>query len=96
MKFVPSAISIRETGTPKKGTRFEILIPPEGFRVEMREQDDIIGFRKNNGSVSQDPVRTNSIPAETTTTVRELRPNEFSAADRIFAVFVGGGAQKNR
>ena len=78
----------------------------------MREQDDIIGFRKNNGSVSQDPVRTNSIPAETTTTVRELRPNEFSAADRcwvdyydttgdpaadrIFAVFVGGGAQKNR
>jgi PAS domain S-box-containing protein len=100
-----SDMTIRETGTPKKGTRFEILIPPEGFRIEMREQDDIIGFRKNNGSVGQDPVRTNGIPAGTTTMVRELRPDEFSAADRcwvdyhdttgdpatdrIFAVFVG-------
>jgi PAS domain-containing protein len=28
-----SNITIKETGTPKKGTRFEILIPPEGYRI---------------------------------------------------------------
>ncbi len=28
-----SNMTIRETGTPKKGTRFEILIPAEGYRI---------------------------------------------------------------
>ena len=28
-----SDMTIRETGTPKKGTRFEIMIPAEGFRI---------------------------------------------------------------
>ncbi|MFA4824647.1 MAG: ATP-binding protein [Methanoregula sp.] len=28
-----SDMTIKETGTPKKGTRFEIMIPPEGYRI---------------------------------------------------------------
>lgn len=29
-----TGMTIRETGAPKKGARFEIIIPPEGYRVE--------------------------------------------------------------
>jgi signal transduction histidine kinase len=31
--LVITGMTIRETGTPGKGTRFEILIPPEGYRI---------------------------------------------------------------
>jgi len=29
-----SDMTIKETGTPAKGTRFEIMIPPEGYRIQ--------------------------------------------------------------
>ena len=100
-----SDMTIKETGTPKKGARFEILIPAEGYRILLIGQDGIIEIKKAGVSPPDNPARPESTDRMGTTGVRELKADEFPAADtcwveyhettgdpatdRIFAVFSG-------
>ena len=93
-----TSIAIREHGIREKGIRFEILVPPEAYRVSMNGTANLPVTEA--GEVSRNPVTAK------TTTTRELTAGEFPLAnavwleyhdtagdpesDRIFAAFVEG------
>jgi PAS domain S-box-containing protein len=80
-----TSIAIRETGIPGNGTRFEILISPEGYRIrdtiseQLPDQDEkapSVDYPGDNGSTRE--------PAPTLTVVRELRADEFPRAREVW------------
>lgn len=74
-----TGVTVRETGVVGKGTRFEIVVPPKGYRIAdspLHPQ----GLQKTNGPVADRPV-TLKHSAETGPEVRELAADEFSSAD---------------
>jgi len=77
-----TGIRVRETGIFKKGTRFEILIPPKGYRIADSPQllQDV---QRTNGAV-QDWGGTMKHSAETGPEVREIVPDEFFRADAVW------------
>jgi PAS domain-containing protein/GNAT superfamily N-acetyltransferase len=77
-----TGISVRETGIFKKGTRFEILIPPKGYRVADSPQI-LQDLQRNNGAV-QDRAGIIKHSAETGPEVREIVPDEFFWADAVW------------
>lgn len=78
-----TGVTVHETGVHGKGTRFEILVPPKGYRIAIGRQ------LPQELMAGQDPAR---IPygaivrnsAESGPEVRELVPDEFAAADRAW------------
>jgi GNAT superfamily N-acetyltransferase len=83
--LILTGVEIRETGTCGKGTRFEILVPPEGYRV--RGRGGIPGANEENirpapgYAILADPsgAREGTVP-----TVRELMADEFVQADEVW------------
>jgi PAS domain-containing protein/GNAT superfamily N-acetyltransferase len=74
-----TGVTVRETGIMEKGTRFEILIPPKGYRIADNPQN----LPANNGAV-QDPAGVPRHSAETGPEVRELTADEFAEADKVW------------
>jgi PAS domain-containing protein len=72
-------VTVRETGVMGKGTRFEILIPPKGYRIADYPQN----LQKMEGRVP-DQTGTMRHSAETGPEVRELAADEFPRADAVW------------
>lgn len=103
--LILTGVGIQETGTPGRGTRFEILVPPEGFRITgmggipVSYEED---FLPEPGYAIPATMAVQGSPVPV---VRELMAKEFAAADevwldyhetkgdpatdRIIAVFIG-------
>ncbi len=99
-----TSMSIQETGVPGRGARFEILVPPEEYRISLG------GTMRTSGEDRGGITRTYEVDitreAAGKPQARELTAGEFSLADgvwveyhdttgdpgrdRIFAVFVSG------
>lgn len=99
-----TSMSLQETGTPGKGARFEILVPPETYRISVDGPVHTPGTGPGE-IIGGLPGKTAPAPAGEQT-ARELNAGEFFLADkawvgyhdttgdpgkdRIFAVFVSG------
>jgi PAS domain-containing protein/GNAT superfamily N-acetyltransferase len=83
--LILTGVGIRETGTPGKGIRFEILVPPEGYRIT-----GITGVTAaGEGAIRQAPgyvmVKDRpGIPDIPVPMVRELMAEEFGLADKVW------------
>jgi PAS domain S-box-containing protein len=103
--LILTGVGIRETGTPGIGTRFEILVPPEGYRISVTgipaaETGDLRHAPGYPLMKDRSGTPDGMVPA-----VRELMAGEFRLADevwkeyhdtqgdpetdRVFAVFLG-------
>ncbi|PKG33821.1 PAS domain S-box protein [Methanoregula sp.] len=69
-----TGMAIRETGEYRKGARFEILVPSEGYRVE----NSATGTGTSQRHISP-TTEENGVPVG-----RELRADEFSLADEVW------------
>jgi PAS domain-containing protein len=74
-----TGVTVRETGVMGKGTRFEILIPPKGYRIADSQQN----LQKNNEAV-HDRAGTLKNSAGTGPEIRELGADEFPLADAVW------------
>lgn len=83
--LILTGVGIRETGIPGKGIRFEILVPPEGYRI--RGVGGIPAAAEGNLHPSPGYVMVKELPSEPDAVVpvaRELVPEEFSIADEVW------------
>ena len=69
-----TGMAIRETGEYRKGARFEILVPSEGYRVDNSAKGTGTSQRHTSPTTEE-----NGVPAG-----RELRTDEFSLADEVW------------
>jgi PAS domain-containing protein/GNAT superfamily N-acetyltransferase len=83
--LILTGVGIRETGTAGKGIRFEILVPPEGYRIKgtggvpaAKEGD---GRPVSGYAMAADLSGT---PEGTAPRVRELMADEFVLADEVW------------
>jgi len=74
-----TGVTVRETGIMGKGSRFEILIPPKGYRIAESSRD----LQADNGAVTEH-LGALRHSAETGPEVRELTAGEFVLADKIW------------
>lgn len=83
--LILTGVGIRETGAPGKGIRFEILVPPEGYRI--RGVGGIAAAGEGNllhvpgYAMGKDLPHT---PDDPVPVVRELMADEFVLADEIW------------
>jgi PAS domain S-box-containing protein len=101
--FAITSITVRESGTFGHGTRFEILVPPEGYRIQ-DTGPGMAGNEKTSPMNRPEDVSRREGPGAPV--VRELRADEFPlaaeawaeyhgttadpATDRVFAVILTG------
>lgn len=78
-------VIVRETGIPGKGTRFEILIPPKGYRIA--DSQKIPQDLQANGGAVLNGAGTLRHSAETGPEVRELTADEFPRADTVWSEY---------
>jgi len=78
-----TGVSVRETGISGKGTRFEILIPPKGYRIAGNPKTPL-DQQMNSGPVQPRAGGIVKHSAESGPEVRELTADEFSAADTVW------------
>jgi PAS domain-containing protein len=83
--LILTGVEIRETGIPGKGIRFEILVPPEGYRIAGMSGVPAAGkgeIRHAPGyAMANDRPGT---PGSPVPVVRELMAEEFGLADRVW------------
>jgi PAS domain-containing protein/GNAT superfamily N-acetyltransferase len=77
-----TGVSVRETGISGKGTRFEILVPPKGYRID--DSPQIPRELQNINRAAGDGRADIRQSAETGPEVRELDADEFSYADAVW------------
>jgi PAS domain-containing protein/GNAT superfamily N-acetyltransferase len=82
-----TGIGIRETGMCGKGIRFEILVPPKGYRIA--DSPLVPRDLKRENIPVQDRTGTGNLPAETVVEVRELTADEFVLADTVWSGYHG-------
>ena len=76
---------IRETGTPGKGIRFEILVPPEGYRITGTGGAPAPGDRPLRPAPGYTIIKDlPDIPEGSAPFVRELMTEEFRLADEVW------------
>jgi len=80
-----TGVTIRETGVLEKGARFEILIPPKGYRIAdtLQVPRDL---QKKNEAI-RDQATNLKHSAETGPEVRELAADEFLRADAAWSEY---------
>jgi two-component sensor histidine kinase len=104
--LILTGVEIRETGTPGVGIRFEILVPPEGYRIAGMSGVPADGGGEIRHAPGYAMVKDRPGASDTVPVVRELMADEFGladevwreyhdtsgdpATDRIFAVFLDG------
>jgi signal transduction histidine kinase/GNAT superfamily N-acetyltransferase len=76
-----TGVNVRETGISGTGTRFEILIPPKGYRIADSPQI-LPDLQTNESAVNRTVSLKHS--AETGPEVRELTADEFPRADTVW------------
>jgi PAS domain S-box-containing protein len=83
--LILTGVGIRETGIPGRGIRFEILVPPEGYRIRgtAKVPDAAIGgLLQAPGYVMGEDLPAR--PGDTAPVVRELMAEEFHLADEVW------------
>jgi PAS domain-containing protein len=83
--LILTGVGIQETGTPGKGIRFEILVPPEGYRITGMGGVPAV----NDGDIRHTPGYAmgkdlSEVPGDIIPVIRELMADEFTLADEVW------------